>query len=451
MTRTLVIGGGLGGALLALYLSKRGFLVDIYERHSDERESRTGKRPSLNLTLCERGLLALEAVGAREKVLELSAPARGRIVHVNGDTVYQPYGSQGEAIHSIARSDLNDALLGLAEKASGVRCHFGMRCVSVDLEAGSAEFEDAKTGERSREAADLIFATDGAFSSVRREFQRVEGFNFSQSYWRHGGYKSLVVPARPDGSAPLEPGALHIWPRGERMLIGFPNRNGHLTLSLLLPLTGPDSYESLTTEAELLRFFRANFRDVVDLIPNLVQQFFEKPANSLITIRCDPWTIGRHTLLLGDAAHAVLPSYGQGANAAFEDCAVLDQCLAEHGSDFPAAFRAFEQARRPSLDVMADLAVEHFSELCELIADPKFLKRKAIEQRLHDLYPDLYRSLYSMVTFSSMPYAEALKIEFRQRALLDRLLSRENLENELDSPAIREELARSAADVGSAR
>jgi kynurenine 3-monooxygenase len=451
MTRTLVIGGGLGGSLLALYLSKRGFQVDVYERHADERARKSGRRPSLNLTLCERGLLALAAVGARSRVLELSAPARGRIVHINASTLYQPYGSQGEAIHSIARSDLNDVLLELAEAAPGVQCHFGKRCVGVDLDTGTAEFEDVNSGKRSRETADLIFGADGAFSAVRREFQRVEGFNYSQAYWRHGGYKSLLIPARADGSPLLEPGALHIWPRGERMLIGFPNRNGHVTLSLLLPLSGPDSYASLTNETELHRFFRESFGDVVDLIPNLAQQFFEKRANSLITIRCDPWTIGPHTLLIGDAAHAVLPSYGQGANAAFEDCAVLDRCLAEHGPDFPAAFRAFEAARRPSLDVMAELAVEHFSELCELIADPRFLKRKAIEQRLHDLYPDLYRSLYSMVTFSSMPYAEALEIEFRQRALLDRLLLRSDLENQLDSPEIREELARSASEMVTVR
>jgi kynurenine 3-monooxygenase len=447
MTRTLVIGGGLGGSLLALYLSRRGYQVEVYERHADERARKSGRRPSLNLTLCERGLHALEAVGARGKVLDHSAPARGRIVHVNASTVYQPYGSQGEAIHSISRSDLNDVLLELAEAAPGVRCHFGKRCVGVDLDTGTVEFEDVGSGQRTRATADLIFGADGAFSAVRREFQRVEGFNYSQAYWRHGGYKSLVIPARPDGSPALEPGALHIWPRGERMLIGFPNRSGHVTLSLLLPLSGPDSYASLRNESELQHFFRQNFDDVADLIPNLAQQFFEKAANSLLTIRCDPWTLGPHTLLIGDAAHAVLPSYGQGANAAFEDCAVLDRCLAEHAPDFPAAFRAFEAARRPSLDVMAALAVEHFSELCDLIADPKFLKRKAIEQRLHDLYPSLYRSLYSMVTFSTMPYAEALEIEFRQRALLDGLLLRHDLENELDSAEIREALVRSAAET----
>jgi kynurenine 3-monooxygenase len=446
MTSAIVVGGGLGGSLLALYLSRRGYSVDVFERHDDERSHRAGKRPALNITLCERGLAPLEAVGARAAVLALAAPARGRLVHVDGSVVYQPYGNNGEAIYSIARSDLNDALLGLAEASPRVRCHFGKRCTGLDLSTARVWFEDTHSNERLEAKADFVVGADGAFSTVRQEFQRNDGFNFSQSYWRHGGYKSLFVPARADGSPVLESGALHIWPRGRRMLIGFPNHDGKLSLSLLLPFTGEDSYESLTHEREVMKFFRANFGDVTDLIPSLAEQFFAKRANSLLTIRCDPWSIGDRALLIGDAAHAVLPSYGQGANAAFEDCAILDRCLAEHAPNFGAAFRQFEALRRPSLDVMADLCVEHFSELCDLIADPSFLKRKEVERRLHELYPDSYRSLYSMVSFSSMPYDQAISLELRQRGLLERLLAREDLLGALDSPAVRGLLQESMAE-----
>ena len=445
MTSAIVVGGGLGGSLLALYLSRRGYSVDVFERHDDERSNRTGKRPALNITLCERGLAALEAVGARAAVLALAAPARGRLVHVDGSVVYQPYGNNDEAIYSIARSDLNDALLGLAETSARVRCHFGKRCTGLDLSSAKVWFEDVHSKERLEAQADFVVAADGAFSTVRQEFQRTDGFNFSQSYWRHGGYKSLFVPPRPDGSPALDAGALHIWPRGRRMLIGFPNHDGRLSLSLLLPFTGKDSHESLTNGHEVVNFFRANFGDVTYLIPSLVEQFFEKPANSLLTIRCDPWSAGGRVLLIGDAAHAILPSYGQGANAAFEDCAVLDQCLAEHAPDFQAAFRRFEALRRPSLDVMADLCVEHFSEICELIADPAFLKRKEVERRLQDLYPDSYRSLYSLVSFSSMPYAQAISVELRQRGVLDHILAYDHLVNALDSPAVRALLDESMA------
>jgi kynurenine 3-monooxygenase len=424
--RATIVGGGLAGSLLAVYLGRHGFEVNVFERHADERVAgkrpRGSKRPSLNITLCERGLAALDEVGAKAPVLAVAAPARGRIIHVGGALAHQPYGNAGEAIHSIARSTLNDVLLGLAESTPGVRCHFGARCTGIDVATGTAWFEDGSGGVREARA-DLIFGADGAFSCVRQELQKHAGFNFSQTYWRHGGYKTLVLPGNGDGSAALESGALHIWPRGQRMLIGFPNADGSVTLSLLLPLEGPDSHASLGTEAELVAFFRRTFTDVADRIPALWEQFSEKPANSLLTIRCDPWSSGARALLLGDAAHAILPSYGQGANAAFEDCAVLDRCIGELAPDFDAVFREFERRRRPNLDVMAGLCVEHFTELCELVADPTFLERKNIERRLEELYPELYHPLYSMISFTSTPYAEALRVEQRQRVVVDRVLA----------------------------
>jgi kynurenine 3-monooxygenase len=227
------------------------------------------------------------------------------------------------------------------------------------------------------------------------------------------------------------------------MLIGFPNRDGSAILSLLLPFRGEDSYESLSTETAVLDFFRSYFPDAVDSIPELTRQFFSKPANSLITIRCDPWSHGDNVLLMGDAAHAILPSYGQGANSGFEDCSTFDSSMREYGTDWRAVFQAFEAARKPSMDVMADLCIEHFSELCELIADPKFLKQREVERDLSDLYPDLYRPLYSMVSFDCVPYVEAFAIEQAQRAIIDRIIAMNGVSGRLDTPEIRQLLEQS--------
>lgn len=447
MAEILIVGGGLTGSLLALYLSRRGHEVDVFERHPDTRAPQTGLRSALNITLCERGLWALESVGMRQPVLDLAVPARGRKVHgLDGSIAYQPYGNHGEAIYSISRTDLNWALIDRARHESRVRFHFGAKLTHLDLQQSIARFEHTGCGESRNVKAERIFGTDGAYSAVRGQMQRGEHFNYSQQYWRQGGYKSLWVPARSDGGPALDGEALHIWPRGNRMLMGFPNRDGSAMLSLLLPLHGDGSYEQLSDEAPLMRFFRDQFGDVVDSIPALGEQFFAKQPNALLTVRCDPWSQAGRVLLLGDAAHALLPSYGQGANAGFEDCAILDQCLDEHREDWEAAFRAFEAARRPALDMMSELCIEHFEELTELVADPKFLKRREIERALNDLYPDLYRPLYSMVSFSRLPYHEAIRIELSQRRAIDRIMDLSDVESKLTSSEVRQLLEEGAVE-----
>jgi kynurenine 3-monooxygenase len=447
----VVVGAGLSGSVLAVFLARRGHQVDVFERHEDARVQRGARRAALNITLCERGLHALEAIGMREAVLALAVPARGRQVHaLDGSVAYQPYGNHGEAIYSISRADLNQALVECAANVPGVRFHFEQKCTRVDLASASAQFEHATTGAIRQISADRIFGADGAYSAVRAQLQRTEQFNYSQEYWRLGGYKSLWLPARPDGKPALETERLHIWPRGSRMLIGFPNRDGSMMLSLLLPLRGEDSYESLSDAARVETFFRAAFPDIVDVIPALSEQFFAKPANSLLTVRCEPWSYEDRALLIGDAAHAILPSYGQGANAGFEDCAILDQCMAQHGGDWHAVFQEFERRRKPSLDVMADLCIEHFVELCELVGDPKFLKRREIERMLEERHPRLYRSLYSMVSFSRIPYAEAFAIEQRQRRAVDRIATIEGIEGKIDSPEVESILQEAQAEDPSA-
>lgn len=434
MGRMVVVGAGLSGSVLAVFLARRGHEVDVFERHEDPRVQHAARRAALNITLCERGLDALSAIGIREAVVALAVPARGRQVHgLDGSVAYQPYGNHGEAIYSISRADLNQALVERAANEPGVRLHFEQKCTRVELASASAQFEHIKTGAICDISADRIFGADGAYSAVRAHLQRTEQFNYSQEYWRLGGYKSLWLPARPDGRPVLETERLHIWPRGSRMLIGFPNRDGSMMLSLLLPLRGEDSYESLSDVARVEKFFRATFPDIVDAIPALGEQFFAKPANSLLTVRCEPWSYEDRALLIGDAAHAILPSYGQGANAGFEDCSILDECMALHGADWKAVFREFERRRKPSLDVMADLCIEHFVELCELVGDPSFLKRREIERAIEERYPELYRSLYSMVSFSRIPYAEASAIDQRQRRAVDRIVAIDGVEDKIDS------------------
>ena len=437
MAKVTVVGAGLSGSLVAVFLARRGHSVEVFERYPGAVTTRAG-RPALNITLCERGLTALEAVGLRESVLELAVPARGRQVHVpDGSIRYQPYGNHGEAIYSISRSDLNQVLVDFASRERGVQFRFEQKCTYLDITQGRACFEHTRSGEAIETTSDIILGADGAYSTVRSFMQKREHFNYSQQYWRVGGYKSLSLPAGPQGKPVLPGEALHIWPRGSRMLIGFPNRDGSAMLSLLLPLTGPDSFKSLSDERSVLALFRSLFPDIAEAIPSLAKQFFERPANSLLTVRCSPWSMNGKVLLLGDSAHAVLPSYGQGANAAFEDCLALDACMAEHGDSWSSVFEAFENARRADLDVMANLCVEHFSELSDLIADPQFLKRRDVERQLTELYPELYQSLYSMISFSHIPYAEAFRIERRQRSAVDKILTLEAAGAALDTPAVR--------------
>ncbi|MGD0678238.1 MAG: NAD(P)/FAD-dependent oxidoreductase [Polyangiaceae bacterium] len=420
--KAVVVGGGLAGSLLAVYLARRGHAVDVFERHSDARSGHGVKRASVNITLCERGLQALAKLGLRDGVIARAAPVYGRTIHaIDGATTYQPYGHRGELIYSIARSELNDILVDFADRQPGVHFHFDQKCTHVDLARASAKFDGTRSGVPSDVQADLLFGADGAYSIVRGHFQRRDLFNYSQQYW-HQGYTTMRIPPRAEGTPVLESGSLHIWPRGEWMLIGFPNLDGAVSCSLLMPFRGRDSYESTTTDIALISLFRRLFPDAVELIPQLSQQFFSTPRNSLLTVRCDPWSFADKSLLLGDAAHAILPSYGQGANAAFEDCAILDECATDHPLDWRAAFLDFERRRKPNMDAIATLCVEHFAELSKLVGDPAFLKRREIERQIHDLYPALYQPLYSMVTFSDTPYLDAIQIDRDLRTLVDRIM-----------------------------
>jgi kynurenine 3-monooxygenase len=436
MAEIIVVGAGLVGSLLSMHLAKRGHQVGVYDRQSDIRRASAASGRSINLTLCDRGLRVLDGIGVGDAVRAASVPVYGRLIHdARDELTFQPYGNNREAIYSIARSDLNKILLDYAERQFGIEFHFNEKCLDVDLSAPSIKTENLLSGEVSTHRATRIFGSDGAFSAVRLQMQKKLRFNFSQQYWEQA-YKELRVPPDADGKWTAEKNVIHIWPRGHYMLIGFPNLDGSFTCSLHIPFEGPLSFASIKTKDDLLGFFGESFPDVLAHMPDLVNDYFTHPANSMITVKCSPWSYEGKVSLIGDAAHSIFPSYGQGANAGFEDCATLSDCMEEYGDDWTALLTEFERRRRPNTNAIADLCVEHFIELRDLVGTPGFLLRKEIERKINQAYPEKYKDLYSMVTFTCMPYTEALRVDREQRTLVDQLMHMEDIERKLDSPEV---------------
>jgi kynurenine 3-monooxygenase len=434
METILIVGGGLVGSVLAMHLARFCEQVAVFDYRPDPRNNRQRSGRSINLTLCERGFHALEAIGVADEIRALSVPAYGRVIHdASGGVTYQPYGSRGEALYSISREDLNCACLTLAEERFGVQARFGQKCVQVDVGRPAACFLDARTGEIVAQEATRLIGADGVHSAVRLQMQKSLRFNYSQEYIEQE-YKELTVP--PTAAEALERNALHFWPRGHYMLIGFPNLDGSFTLSLHLPLNREPSFDSIATAVDLLGLFEESFPDVVPLLPTLVEDFFRRPTNSMVTTRCFPWTHEGKVALVGDAAHAIVPSYGQGANAGFEDCVVLCECLEASDGDWQAAFQDYERRRKPNAEAIADLALEHFREIRDLVGDPEFQLRKSLERRLAERYPDVYTPLYNLVSFTNISYVEALRIEARQKPLVDRLLALEAVGRMLETGEI---------------
>jgi len=419
--KVVVVGGGLGGALMAIYLGRAGHEVELFERRADPRRGRALEGRSINLAISARGLHALERAGLRDEILAIAIPMEGRMMHsVRGELTFQPYGTEkGQAINSVSRAGLNMRLVEKAESLPNVRVHFGQRCGRVDLESGRLEFVDVESGAVSEVASELTIGADGAFSAVRAAMQRLERFDYSQTYLDHG-YKELVIPAGPGGTFRLAERALHIWPRGGFMMIALPNHDGSYTCTLFWALEGPNSFAALRTEDEVVAYFRAVFPDALPLMPTLAQDYFRNPASALVTVRCFPWRYRDRVVLLGDAAHAVVPFYGQGANAAFEDCAVLDDCLRAHPGDVGAAFAEYERSRKENVDALADLAVANFYEMRDHVASRAFLVKKRAEKTLHRLFPRWFVPLYTMVSFTRIPYAEAVRRDRAQWAVLRR-------------------------------
>jgi len=425
-----LMGAGLVGSLLALYLARHGYSVDVFERRADPRMVGPLEGRSINLALSDRGWRALEGVGIGDEIRRVGIPMYGRMMHdQHGQLTHQPYGQQGQAIYSVSRAGLNRTLLDLVEAEPGVKLHFNQQCLQVDLREQTLHLRDATTGQEQWHPFRRLFGTDGAYSAVRAAMQKTDRYNYSQSYLDYG-YKELNIAPGPGGTWQLEKYALHIWPRGQYMMIALPNLDGSFTCTLFFPYEGPHSFATLQTPEQVQAFFEEVFADAVPLMPELTQDFFENPTGSLVTVRCFPWAFNDDVLLIGDASHAIVPFYGQGMNAGFEDCSVLNVLLDQHGSDWHTIFQQFQTQRKPDTDAMADLAVYNFEEMRDRVADPRFLLQKKIESRISAQYPGQWLPLYSQVTFSHTPYAEALANGQRQEAIMRRLMP--HIETEAD-------------------
>ena len=406
----VIVGGGLTGALAALALARDGHRVDLYERRGDIRDATIVHGRSINLAISTRGLTALERVGLRQHALDMAVPMRGRRMHGEDlSTTFQPYSADPkENIYSISRGGLNRFLIEHAAEEDNVTLHFDHRCIEVDPRSGVVTFSDDKTGETVEASGDLVIGADGAYSAVRQNLMVGDLFDFSQEYLSHG-YMELYIPAAEGGEFAIEKNALHIWPRGHFMMIALPNDDGSFTGTLFWPLKGDAAFSNLKDAEQVKRFFKEWFPDVPVLVPDLEEQYLSGSPSSLVTIRCQPWVVGK-TVLVGDSAHAIVPFYGQGMNAGFEDVRILCEQLEERPEDLEAALKSYQELRIGNGNAIADLALANFYEMQDHVAKPLFLLNKKFSNLLQKLFPGWYRSLYSMVSFSNTPYEEAVRI-----------------------------------------
>jgi kynurenine 3-monooxygenase len=439
MKSVTIVGGGLVGSLLAVLMSKRGYAVSVYERRPDIRKAEISAGKSINLALSDRGWKALGIVGIEKEVREIATPMYGRKMHaVSGEVTYQPYGLEGQAIYSVSRGGLNALMLELAEEKGGVDIHFNKKCVDVDFESGECEFEDVHTGEKILVKSDLIFGSDGAFSAVRAKMQRTDRFNYQQEYLQDG-YREILLPAAPDGSHQLDPNALHIWPRGRYMLIALANQDGSFTCTLFMPFEGNPSFESLQTEEQVVSFFKSVFPDFYEMMPDVGNDYFDHPLSSLAIIRCYPWVKGK-TALIGDAAHAIVPFYGQGMNSGFEDCTVLAGLMDKYGEDWDRILTEYQELRKPDGDAIAQLAVDNYYVMRDYVADEDFLLRKKIEKKIFENHPDKWMPLYSQVTFSHIRYSDAYRTGQMQDRIMDQVMKDPEIYTKWESDEIEQKI-----------
>ncbi len=425
-----ILGAGLVGSLLAIILRKRGFDVTIYERRPDMRSASIVAGRSINLAMSVRGWNALELAGLREEMEKIAIPMHGRYLHqADGSAAFQQYGKNNEAIYSVSRGELNKRLMTLAEE-HGATIHFEHRCSKVDVAENVLHFETLD-GEHKIVQADLLFGADGAHSALRGSYASRDRVNASHFYLEHG-YKELSIPPDANGNMQLEQHALHIWPRKNFMMIALPNTDGTFTCTLFFPFEGNPSFDKLRTEADVMAFFKEQFPDAVPMMPTLLEDFFGNPTSSLITTHIAPWHYEDKSALIGDAAHAIVPFYGQGMNAGFEDCTVLARLLDKHGDDWATILSEYDNSRKPNGDAVAQLALNNFIEMRDKVADPQFLERKKIEKELGKLYPDKFISVYEMVSFSHTPYKTAMSCIQAQDELLGKIMSEGDLTKNLE-------------------
>jgi kynurenine 3-monooxygenase len=432
-----VVGSGLVGSLLAIYLRKAGHTVHVYDRSPDIRQIEFSGR-SINLAMSNRGWKALDGVGVGDAVREIAIPMDKRAIHLVDKLNFQAYGQEGEAIYSISRGLLNRKMIDLAE-ATGAEFFFEQKIWDVTLADATLHIGETERGAWEEKKYDMVFGADGAFSRIRHRMQRQSMFDYSQEFLKIG-YKELNIPANSDGTHKLDPNSFHIWPRGEYMLIALPNLDGSFTCTLFMPFEGENSLEQLKDIKLVEAFFAKNFPDAIDVIPMLAEDFFKNPTSTLVTMKCFPWTYEDKIALIGDACHAIVPFYGQGMNAGFEDISILNEMIQLYGDDWKMVLSEYQKSRKPNADAIAELSYRNFMEMSSKTADEKFLLQKKIEKKFSDKHPDLWIPLYSRVTFSDRPYAEALAIGDYQNAIMEAVLKMDNIEQKWDSTEVEQKI-----------
>lgn len=425
-----IIGAGLVGSLLSIYLAKRGYKVSIYERRGDMRKETHSAGRSINLALSDRGLLALEKIGLATEIKQICIPMHERFIHnADGTTAHQPYGKQGQFINSVSRATLNMKLMDLAEQYS-VEIFFNHKCEKINWELKTVVFQSTVDSRLLTVDFDLLFGSDGAFSSARLQHQLQHSkFDYHQ-YYINCGYKELTITPTKDGDFALPENALHIWPRKEYMLIALPNLDKTFTCTLFFPFEGELSFNQLDTKEKVEKFFNSNFKNIPALATNYVDDFFNNPTSSLVTVKCFPWIREDKFALIGDAAHAIVPFFGQGMNCGFEDCRILDELIDKHQENWETILQEYQALRKPDADAIADLAVNNFYEMSAKTADPQFLLQKKIEAHLHQKFPDKWIPAYSQVTFSPhIRYSEALARGNKQEVIMQQVMQMPNIES----------------------
>lgn len=429
-----IVGSGLVGSLLAIYLRKLGHSITVFDRRPDIRTIEFSGR-SINLAMSKRGWRTLAEIGIEAEIKKIAIPMDKRAMHVLGKPIYfQNYGKEGEAIWSISRGVLNRKMIDLAEGA-GVNFKFEEKVWDIILPEAKLYTGETEKGEWKEYAFDLVFGCDGAFSRIRHKMQRRSRFDYSQDFL-DVGYKELTIPANADGSHKLDANSFHIWPRGRFMFIAMPNIDGSFTCTLFMPFEGDVSFENIKTKDEAMHFFKTNFPSVDHEIENLAEDFFKNPTSAMVTMKCYPWTYWDKVALVGDSAHAIVPFYGQGMNAGFEDIYMLNEIIKEQGDNWEGIFQQYQEQRKPNADAIAELSYRNFLEMSSKTADPEFLLQKKIEKRFAEKHPDKWTPLYSRVTFSYRPYAEALRIGEVQERIMSQIMAMPNIGEEWDSDQV---------------
>jgi kynurenine 3-monooxygenase len=443
-----IIGAGLVGSLLSIYLKRNGYNVTIFERRNDMRKAAVAAGRSINLALSDRGIKALEEVGIMEEIKKIAIPMHGRYIHnADGTNAYQAYGGEGQFINSISRGELNKKLMDLAE-ANGVTINFSEKCEYMDFKKDEIHFTNEISQQITTHHSPLTFGSDGSYSAARFTHQLQHNRFQYQQHYIDFGYKELTIPPGKNGKFLLEKNALHIWPRGNYMLIALPNMDGSFTCTLFFPFEGEPSFETLTTKEKVNAFFEKTFMSAAALMPTLEYDFFTNPTSSLVTIKCYPWIRDDKFALIGDAAHAIVPFFGQGMNCGFEDCSVLNNLIDKHKGDWAIILDEYQTLRKPDGDAIAKLALTNFVEMRDKVGDPKFLLQKKIEAAFSKKHPDKWTPAYSQVTFSpQIRYSDALKNSIKQQAIMDVIMQIDGIEEKWQEGFVEEKILTLVGDA----